>query len=260
MMNYRVGLIVPSSNTTMETEIPAMLMRRMAVNKDESFTFHSSRMRMQHVSVEELKMMDCDSDRCAIELSDAACDVLAYACLVAIMCQGKQYHRISEKRLYEKTTENKCSAPIVSSAGALVRSLSEIGAKRISMVTPYMKPLTQQVVDYIEETGIEVVDAISLEVSDNLAVGRLDPMNLVHIVDRLKTTEADAIILSACVQMPSLPAVQIVQDKIGKPVMTAAIATVYEILKNLNLETYVPDAGFLLAKKPSAVLGSSNFS
>ena len=79
----RVGQIVPSSNTTMETEIPAMLRAREAVAA-ERFTFHSSRMRMKRVVKEELEAMDRDSDRCALELSDARVDVLGYACLVAI--------------------------------------------------------------------------------------------------------------------------------------------------------------------------------
>ncbi|WP_273368990.1 Asp/Glu racemase [Alicyclobacillus herbarius] len=254
MSNYRIGLIVPSSNTTMETEIPAMLWRRMVEIPGETFTFHSSRMRMQHVNPDELKKMDVDSDRCALELSDADCDVLAYACLVAIMCQGNQYHKESEQRLRQTTAENNHLTPVISSAGALVRSLHEMGAKRISIITPYMKPLTKRVTDYIEETGIEVVDSISLEVPDNLQVGRLDPMNLVNVVDDLKIDGTDAVVLSACVQMPSLPVVQIVQDKIGKPVVTAAIATVYEILKTLGLETYVPNAGYLLERKPKPSL------
>jgi maleate isomerase len=42
----RIGQMVPSSNTTMETEIPAMLRAREAI-RPERFTFHSSRMRMQ---------------------------------------------------------------------------------------------------------------------------------------------------------------------------------------------------------------------
>ncbi len=75
---YRIGQIVPSSNTTMETEIPAMLLRREKV-EPERFTFHSSRMRMKEVTEEELAAMDADSDRCAIELSDARVDVLGYA-------------------------------------------------------------------------------------------------------------------------------------------------------------------------------------
>ena len=69
--NYRIGLIVPRSNTTMETEIPAMLNSRKDLFTGESFTFHSSRMRMMNVTKEELTRMDLDSDRCALELSDA---------------------------------------------------------------------------------------------------------------------------------------------------------------------------------------------
>lgn len=53
---------------------------------EETFKFHSSRMRMKNVTKEELKAMDVESNRCAIELTDARCDVLTYACLVAIMC------------------------------------------------------------------------------------------------------------------------------------------------------------------------------
>src|SRR5262249_42948971 len=97
---YRIGQIVPSSNTTMETEIPAMLRAREAV-EPERFTFHSSRMRMQKVTKEQLAAMDADSLRCAAELADARVDVLGYACLVAIMSMGKGYHRVSEDRLHQ---------------------------------------------------------------------------------------------------------------------------------------------------------------
>jgi len=79
----RVGQIVPSSNTTMETEIPAILRAREAV-EPERFTLHSARMRMKKVTKQELEAMDRDSDRWALELSDARVDVLGYACLVAI--------------------------------------------------------------------------------------------------------------------------------------------------------------------------------
>jgi len=50
---YRSGQIVPSSNVTMETEIPAMLQARQLI-RPERFAFHSSRMRMNTVSKEEM--------------------------------------------------------------------------------------------------------------------------------------------------------------------------------------------------------------
>jgi hypothetical protein len=59
---FRIGQIVPSSNTTMETEIPAML-NAHSVAHGTRFTFHSSRMRMKTVKKEELAEMDAESDR-----------------------------------------------------------------------------------------------------------------------------------------------------------------------------------------------------
>ncbi len=246
MKPYRIGQIVPSSNITMETEIPALLRAREAI-APERFTFHSSRMRMKHVTKEELAKMDADSDRCALELSDAKVDVMGYACLVAIMSMGHGYHRVSQERLHGVTKSNDAAAPVVTSAGALVEGVQAIGAKKIAVVAPYMKPLTEMVVEYIRNEGIEVVTWRALEISDNLAVAAHDPMNLPGIVSEMDTSDVDAVVLSACVQMPSLPAVSTVEAQVGKPVLTAAIATTWQMLKALKLDTRVPGGGTLLS-------------
>ncbi|WP_319945910.1 maleate cis-trans isomerase family protein [Marinobacter fonticola] len=243
---YRIGQIVPSSNTTMETEIPALLRAREAV-APERFTFHSSRMRMQKVTREELAAMDDESNRCALELSDADVDVLGYACLVAIMSRGHGYHRESAQRLHQVTVDNGHAAPVVTSAGALTESLKTLGAGKVAVITPYMQPLTQMVTDYIEAEGIRVVDSISLNIPDNLEVGRRDPMLLNDIVDRLKWDGADAVVLSACVQMPSLGAIAGVEERLGVPVVSAATCTTFQMLRALKLSTYIPGAGQLLS-------------
>ncbi len=244
--NYRIGQIVPSSNTTMETEIPAMLRAREAI-EPERFTFHSSRMRMKKVTKEELAAMDCDSDRCAIELSDARVDVLGYACLVAIMSMGPGYHRVSEARLHQRTIDNGGAAPVVTSAGALIEGLKVIGAKKVSILAPYMKPLTQLVVDYIENEGIEVVDALSLEIHDNLEVGARDPRAPAELWRKLNIANIDAIVASACVQMPSLASIPLIEAASGLPVVSSAVCTTYQMLTKLGLKTMTPNAGTLLA-------------
>jgi len=243
---FRIGQIVPSSNVTMETEIPAMLHARETI-LPERFTFHSSRMRMKRVTKEELAAMDGDSDRCALELSDAAVDVLGYACLVAIMSMGSGYHRTSEARLHGRTVENGRPAPVVTSAGALVDGLAALGAKRVAVIAPYMKPLTQMVVSYIEDEGIAVQDWLALEIPDNLEVAAQDPANLLIHYRKLDLSGIDALVLSACVQMPSLPSIQKVEDEIGLPVVSAAVCTTHQMLKRLGLEARVPGAGALLS-------------
>lgn len=246
MKSYRIGQIVPSSNVTMETEIPALLRAREQI-APERFTFHSARMRMKHVTKEELSSMDAASDRCALELSDAKVDVMGYACLVAIMSMGLGYHRASQERLTEVVRSNGSEGAVVNSAGALIAGLQAMGAKKIAVVAPYMKPLAQMVFDYIANEGFEVVDSRALEIQDNLAVAAHDPMNLPGIVQTMDYKDADVIVLSACVQMPSLAAVSTVEAITGKPVLTAAIATTWSMLKSLDLPTRVPGGGALLS-------------
>ncbi len=245
-INYRIGQIVPSSNTTMETEIPAMLRRREAI-LPERFTFHSSRMRMHTVTKEELESMNRESLRCAAELADARVDVMSTACLVAIMAMGPGYHRETEAQLTKVARDNNCNAPVMTSAGALVDGLKAMGAKRVALLAPYMRPLTDLVVKYIETEEIEVQDSICFEIPDNLEVGRRDPMQLFEDVKKLNIKGVDAVVLSACVQMQSLPAIQIVQDRIGIPVTSTAVCTTWKMLKLLGLQATVPDAGALLA-------------
>lgn len=246
MTTYRIGQIVPSSNVTMETEVPALLRAREAV-APERFTFHSSRMRMTRVTPEQLRAMDGESDRCAVELSDARVDVIGYACLVAVMATGPGYHREAERRLHRRTVENGAPAPVVTSAGALVEGLHTLGAKKVAMVTPYLRPLAATVVDYLGREGIEVLDHAALEIADNLDVAAHDPARLPGIAGGLAHADADAVVLSACVQMPSLSAVAEAEQQLGKPVVSAAICTTHQLLRALGLPAVAPGAGHLLS-------------
>ena len=51
----RIGLIVPSSNTTMETEVPALLRARERARPEGTFSFHSARLRMEDVTPDALR-------------------------------------------------------------------------------------------------------------------------------------------------------------------------------------------------------------
>jgi maleate isomerase len=242
----RIGLVVPSSNTTMETELPELFSRQSAAT-GHRYTFHSARASMKRVTKAELDAMVVRAADCAVAVSDAEVDVIAYACLVAVMAQGPGAHVGAEKVLAEAAERNGHPAAVVSSAGALVRTLRALGAGRVVVVAPYVQALTRTVCEYIEGEGVHVVDAVSLEVDDNLAVGRLDPSRLPGIARGLHREGADAVVLSACVQMPSLAAVQEVEDELGLPVVTAATATTAEVLQALGHAPAVRGAGRLLA-------------
>lgn len=242
----RVGLIVPSSNVTMETELPE-LMRRHADKFGGTYTFHSSRAVLHRVDPASLKKMVGEASRCAGELADARVDVVAYACLIAVMAEGSGAHEEAEARLAQALADAGGPAPVTSSAGALVRTLRRLEARRVSIVAPYMPELTRVVIDYLAGYGVEVADSVSLQVADNVEVGRLDPGNLVGHAGGLDREGVDAVVLSACVQMPSLAAIAEAEAALGVPVVSAATATASEILTLLGEEAVVPEAGAALA-------------
>jgi maleate isomerase len=243
--DLRIGLIVPSSNVTMERELPEVLGRRQAV-APERFSFHSSRVRMRSVTPEALAAMNGQATRAAQELADARVDVVVYACLVALMAEGPSAHRRAESALETTLAEEGAPAPVVSSAGALVDTLRQLDARRIALIAPYLPDLTRRVCDYVAAEGVTVAAAHSLAVADNDAVGRLDPWRLLEIAERLPR-DVDAVVLSACVQMPSLPAIEAAEARLGRPVLSTATATVYQTLRRLGLTPVAPGAGRLLA-------------
>jgi maleate isomerase len=228
----RVGLIVPSSNVTMEIEIPAMV--RAATT--ELISFHSSRSRMRQVSPEELAAMNQQSSRCVDELADAACDVLAYACLVAVMAQGPGEHRAIEARMSEQLAARDSAAPVVTSAGALVDTIKRLGSHRVAVVAPYVPSLTDTVLRYLESEGIDAVTHVSLGVADNHAVGCIASGQVLGALQTLDLTDVELLVLSACVQMPSLAILGDVASSIGIPVITAASCTAAAVLHALGID------------------------
>ena len=125
---------------------------------------------------------------------------------------------------------------MITSAGALIDGILALDAERVALIAPYAPPLTAKVVAYLADAGIHVVDAVSLNVTDNRAVGRLDPRNPLGHLERLDLRRAEALVLSACVQMPSLAAIEAAEDLTGLPTLSAATATAAALLVALDRE------------------------
>jgi maleate isomerase len=239
---HRIGLVVPSSNITVETELPALLAR----HPEAAFSFHSSRMRMQSVSPSQLRAMNAQRERCILELGDAGPEVILYACLVALMAQGPGEHQRVESAVAEQLATGGSAAVVRSSAGALVEALRALEATTIALVMPYTRPLAEQVVEYLEAEGFTVAAWRALEVADNVEVGCIPGDRVMEAARSMDLAGADALVLSCCVQMPSLSLVDAAEQEFGLPVLSAATAGAFSVLRALRLGVDIPGAGSLL--------------
>ena len=92
---------------------------------------------------------------------------------------------------------------------------------------------------------------------NNVDVGRHDPMRLPEIASRLRLEGAEAVVLSACVQMRSLPAIEVAEQQLGLTVLSAAVATAFDVLDALGLERVAARSGALLAGQTAGAPSAS---
>jgi maleate isomerase len=246
-MNYRIGLLVPSSNVTVETELPQLLGR----HPEARFSFHSSRLRMHSVTAEELAAMNTQRERGVDELLDAGIRALVYGCLVAVMSQGPGAHRAIEAAIAEQVVARGLDLPTLSSAGALVEGLRSLAAHRVAVVMPYLTPLARTVVAYLEAEGFDVRDWTALEEPDNAQVACIPAERIADAARGLDLRGADALVISACVQMPSLDLVPAIEAELQIPVLSATTATAHLLMRLLGLGAVVAGGGALLADHPA---------
>lgn len=208
---------------------------------------------MTAVSVAELLSMNAQRERCIIEIADADPDVILYACLVAVIAAGPGEHRRVEGLIAEQLATGGSTAIARSSAGALIEALTALDARRVALVMPYPEPLARTVVDYLTDEGFEIVDWVALDVEDNAEVGCIPGDVVMSAARGLRISDADAVVLSACVQMPSLDLIEVAEAEFGMPVISAATAGAYSVLKGLGLPPEIPGAGRLLQSTPPPV-------
>jgi maleate isomerase len=102
------------------------------------------------------------------------------------------------------------------------------------------------VVAYLTAEGFEVAAWRALEVADNAEVARIAGGRVMGAARDLDLSGVDALVISACVQMPSLALIGAAESEFGVPVVSAATAGAYSLLRALGLPAEIAGAGRLL--------------
>ncbi|TLX98479.1 MAG: hypothetical protein E6K96_00420 [Thaumarchaeota archaeon] len=240
----KLGLIVPSSNTTMEREFNRIV--------PGGFSIHSARMRMKSVTEEDLRAMDRQSVRAALELSDAEVSVIGYGCMIAVVSRGRGYDEVVRKRI-----EKSVHIPTVVSATAVIDALKAIGAGRIAVAMPYTEELAQSELRFIEKCGVTIVDYRTLGIEANTAVGNLEASVAAETVRSLDSKSADAVLIS-CAQMPSADVLDELEGETGLPVISTNTATLWAMMRRIRHANPITGYGSLLSGVTRSSRGRAN--
>jgi maleate isomerase len=236
----RLGFLIPPGNPTIECEMPEMAPPGVSV--------HFSRMVAPgeggtHEGQEQ-------RNRSQIEHIDESADLLVKVkpsvMMLAHTASSYTLGRRAEAELV-KRLQAKYHTPIGTAFGSVVAALNALGAKRIALGAPYAKEIMLQGKTLLEEHGFAVVSHGVLENVTNIFDET--PERAYGLGRAVATPQVDAVFLSG-LGMPTIPILETLEQDLGKPVISAASAMMWNALQLAGVRSSVPGYGRLLAAAP----------
>jgi len=171
-------------------------------------------------------------------LVDSRVELIAYACTSATLSDGPEFDATFCAEMAAKS-----GLPAVTTAGALVEAIQDLGAKRIAFTSPYVAALAEESVEFIRQCGIEVVNQLGFENElSSLEQNRLTPEDAYRMGVAADHPDAELLLIS-CTDYRALEAVPALEQALGKPVVTSNSALMYACLKRLGLDVSDIEAG-----------------
>ena len=230
----RLGLIVPSSNTTMESEFYEML--------PKGFSVHTGRLRLREVTVKGLAEMEEKIEEEAQKLASARVDVIGYGCTSGSLFRGLGHDKIIEEKI-----EKASGTPAVATAGAVVKALNALNIRKVAVATPYIDEINSLEDKFLSANGFQVVDLKGLRITDNIKIGKLGAQVAYDLVMELRYDEADGIFIS-CTNFPTIESIKKLERDLGRPVISSNTATLWAMLKGCGVTARIQGFGRLLER------------
>ncbi len=229
----RIGLLVPSINTTMETEFWKIAPAGVSV--------HVARIAGgRHGTPDELRSMESASKKAAEEIAMIEPDVVVYGCTSGSFFEGPEWNARICKELMEIT-----GAPTVTTAGAMVAGLNAGGHKKVDIVTPYVDVTNARLKEFLKQHGIEVGKLSTFDMLDMFDHAKILPEEIYQKVKETITPDSEAVFIS-CTQLRALEVIDMLEKDLGKPVYSAVQASAWQAYDLMHIDPAIADSGRLL--------------
>ncbi len=236
-IRIKVGLIVPSSNTTVEWDFQRLMPKHVSL--------HSARMWLTGSGSEGLPRMNEDMEVAANHLGSAAVDLIVYACTGGSLLEGAGHDTRISARITELT-----GIPATTISTASRQALTTLDMHKLVVCCPYQDSMTKKVGDYLDANGYQVVSLAGRRKEDNLAIGNDSLDEIVNFVTDNTVDHADGIFLS-CTNWRTTDVCQQIEDRTGKPVVTANQATAWVTRHLIGVTDPVVGYGRLMMTNPN---------
>lgn len=238
----RVGLIILATDHTSEPDY-----RRMVAS--ERIGVYVARIAYANPTTPEnlRKMQPALTAGAALILPDESLDAICYSCTSASVVIG-------DAEIEAAIQAAKPGVPVVTPPMAAMRGLRALGAKRISILTPYTVETSRPMAAYFASHGFEIASFTCLGFEDDREMARIEPTSLAGLAREAMAPDADALFVS-CTALRAALAVPAMEQALGRPVVTSNQASAWNCLRLCGDETARPEFGRLhMLPLPEATL------
>ena len=234
----RIGLLVPSSNTTVEPEFYRAL--------PADVSLHVGRLPIEQVTPDRVAEMVDPLEAESKKLAAANVDVIVLGAAAPSFLKGRGYDREVAARIEQATGK-----PATTASTALLASLAALGVRRIALGTAYSTKVNDIAIAFLTANGIEVVNTQCLGFVDNLEIGRLDVETAYELGRKVDSPEAEAVTF-LCTNWQSMSIIDRLEAQIAKPVLSSTQFSVWAALKKVGYSRGIPGYGRLLRDLPDS--------
>jgi maleate isomerase len=177
-----------------------------------------------HVGVElAATVSDVDDVREATRiLTPLEPEAVAYACTSGSFLGGHAGEELVRRAMCDGG-----AARAITASGALLDALAEVGASRVAIATPYVRDVTDHLVEFLAEAGVETVARTDLRLE-----GRIWTVSYARTEELITATDhvdAEAIFVS-CTNLATYDLIARSEEALGKPVLSANQVTMWAAL------------------------------
>jgi maleate cis-trans isomerase len=233
----RIGVMVPSTNTTCEADFQMVASQNVSI--------HGSRLWLTNNfgGDADFDRMNSEIESAAQYLATANVDAISYGCTTGSFYKGPGWDEDMMKLI-----EKAAGVPAAATSPSVVQALRHFGAKRISVASPYPDYNNQKLRAYLEAMGFEVLNLEGEPVaaaSGNQGINNQEPESVVDFASSICRDDADALLCS-CTAWRSLEAVDELEKRTGKPVVSSNQASIWSTYKKWGITEPIKGYGKLL--------------
>ncbi|UCM90270.1 maleate cis-trans isomerase family protein [Streptomyces marincola] len=165
-------------------------------------------------------------------LSAVSPEVVAYACTSGSFVGG-----VAGERAMSAAMRQAGELPALTTSGALLGALNELGARRVAVVTPYTKSVTDSLEDYLKEAGIQVCGRSYLGLTRE--IWRVAYRDVVAMAREAVAEGPEALFIS-CTNLPTYDVIPQLEAELRMPVISANQVTMWSALRSIGKEAVGP--------------------